>query len=142
MACTSFSSPFTCSSLTVRPRSVCVASVIRFYYLEQISRNDPTWGNVDSGIWTTVESSIGIISACLPVIASFLRTKIVAVATSVFRSKKSSPQASSAFTSPSAANTHKEKKGFARLVVGGPKGVDGNRQGSDGDEEMAMKLQG
>ncbi|KAL8659359.1 MAG: hypothetical protein Q9226_000479 [Calogaya cf. arnoldii] len=114
---------------------VCVASIVRFYYLEQISRNDPTWGNVNSGIWTTVESSIGIISACLPIMAPILRTKVVAVATSVFCFKKSS-QTSNTFTNPSAANVHKEKKGWARLVGAGSKGAGSERQGSDRDEEM------
>ncbi|KAL8849210.1 MAG: hypothetical protein Q9221_005788 [Calogaya cf. arnoldii] len=114
---------------------VCVASIIRFYCLEQISRNDPTWGNVNSGIWTTVESSIGIISACLPIMAPILRTKVVAVSTSVFRSKKLS-QTSNTFTNPSAANEHKEKKGWARLVGAGAQDTGSEKQRSDGDEEM------
>ncbi|KAL8919518.1 MAG: hypothetical protein Q9208_006710 [Pyrenodesmia sp. 3 TL-2023] len=118
-------------------RSVCVASIIRFVYLEAISRNDPTWSNVDSIIWTAVEASIAIICACLPIMAPILRTKIVAVATTVFGSKKS-PQATAA---PSDGNTYKEKKGFARLVGTGPKGRSGTRQGSDGDEEMMVGTQ-
>ncbi|KAL8749864.1 MAG: hypothetical protein Q9184_006635 [Pyrenodesmia sp. 2 TL-2023] len=113
---------------------VCVASVVRFVHLESVSRSDPTWSNVDSINWTAVEASVGIICACLPIMAPFLRTKLVAIATSVFRSKKSQ-QATTAHTAPSAGNTYKEKKGFARLVGTGPK----TRQGSD--EEIMVGTQ-
>lgn len=136
----SFAAECTSSLLTIRLRSVCVASMIRFYYLEQISRNDPTWGNVNSTIWTTTESSVGIISACLPIMAPILRSKVVAVATSVFRSKRS-PRESMGFTGPSAANAHKEKKGFSRLAGAGLGDMGSSRQGSGGDEEKGVVSQ-
>ncbi|KAL8671650.1 MAG: hypothetical protein Q9168_003856 [Polycauliona sp. 1 TL-2023] len=120
---------------------VCVASMIRFYYLEQINRDDPTWGNVNSTIWTTIESSVGIISACLPVMAPFLRTKVAAVATSIFRSKKSLPS-SETFNGHGVTDAHKEKRGFLRLGRAKPTDAGSSKTGSDVDPEMGVDPQG
>ena len=46
--------------------SVCVASVIRVPYVAQISLLDPSWSDVYGAIWSIVELSLGIVSACLP----------------------------------------------------------------------------
>ncbi|KAL8995726.1 MAG: hypothetical protein Q9169_004584 [Polycauliona sp. 2 TL-2023] len=127
-------------SLTGRLYSVCVASIVRFYYLEQINRDDPTWGNVNSCIWTVVESSVGIISACLPVMAPFLRSKIAAVATSIFRSKTSG-QASVDLISHGATNAHKEKRGFSRLGRVKTRKTGSSSQGSDRDPEVGLESQ-
>ena len=51
-------------SLTVL--SVCVASIIRVPYIAQLSLLDPSWSDVYGAIWSIVELSLGIVSACLP----------------------------------------------------------------------------
>ncbi|KAL8854181.1 MAG: hypothetical protein Q9198_010935, partial [Flavoplaca austrocitrina] len=120
---------------------VCVASAIRFYYLEQIDRWDPTWGNVNSLIWTNIEPSVGIICACLPIMAPILRNKVAAVVFSVFRSKKS-PQESKTFAGSDTANPLKENEGFSRLgSTDLLKDADSSRQGSDGDVEKGSQGQ-
>lgn len=45
--------------------SACAASVIRVIAFNQVNFNDITYTMVDISIWSTVESSIGIICACL-----------------------------------------------------------------------------
>ena len=72
--------------------------------------------------------------------APILRSKVVDVATSVFRSKRS-PRESMGFTGPSAANAHKEKKGFSRLAGAGLGDMGSSRQGSGGDEEKGIVSQ-
>ncbi|KAL8916463.1 MAG: hypothetical protein Q9208_008495 [Pyrenodesmia sp. 3 TL-2023] len=55
----------------------CIAGVVRFCYLENVGKgSDPTWDTIDSAIWATVEPCIGIVSACLPVMAPLFRTHI------------------------------------------------------------------
>ncbi len=46
--------------------SVCAVSVVRIVTLARTDYNDPTWRLKDVFIWTSVEPSIGILSACLP----------------------------------------------------------------------------
>ncbi|PWY82709.1 integral membrane protein Pth11-like protein [Aspergillus eucalypticola CBS 122712] len=56
---------------------VCVASLIRIYYMTFLSRSvDITWimGNVF--IWSSVEPCIGIVCACLPTLQPLLRYTI------------------------------------------------------------------
>ncbi|KAI4190252.1 MAG: hypothetical protein L6R41_000922, partial [Letrouitia leprolyta] len=71
---------------------VCIASIVRFIYLQQLNRMDPTFTNINAGIWTTVEPCIGIVSACLPIMTPILHTNFVAFVTSTFRSKKATYQ--------------------------------------------------
>ncbi|KAL8788355.1 MAG: hypothetical protein Q9213_001752 [Squamulea squamosa] len=121
---------------------VCIASIVRFYYLEGIDTTpDPTWDTVNPSIWTTVEPCIGVVSACLPIMAPFLRTHIIAFSTSVFRSRKPWRGASSGYTRQSgSAGANKtgsrDRKSFGRI------GIDGkgsNLRGTQ-DEEMGIPL--
>lgn len=73
--------------------------------------------------------------------APILRNKVAAIASSVFRSKKS-PQGSKTFAGSDTANPQKGNEGFSRL--GGTelhKDADSSRQGSDGDVEKASQGQ-
>ncbi|KAL8905612.1 MAG: hypothetical protein Q9207_002522 [Kuettlingeria erythrocarpa] len=54
----------------------CVATIVRMVYIRQIVVIDPTWTQVDPGIWSAIEPCMGIVSACLPVIGPLLRTKL------------------------------------------------------------------
>ena len=47
-------------------RSVCAGSIVRIVQLNQINGFDVTWELRNVFIWTSVEPSIGILSACLP----------------------------------------------------------------------------
>ncbi|KAL8770166.1 MAG: hypothetical protein Q9209_004008 [Squamulea sp. 1 TL-2023] len=121
---------------------VCIASIVRFYYLEGIINSpDPTWDIVDPSIWTTVEPCIGVVSACLPIMAPFLRTHIMAFSTSVFRSRKPWRGADSGYTGqsgPAGANNSgsRDRKSFGRIRIDG-KGS--NLKGTQ-DEEMGIPL--
>lgn len=46
--------------------SACVASIVRVVAFDWIDFNDITYTMVPATIWTAIEQSVGIISACLP----------------------------------------------------------------------------
>lgn len=53
---------------------MCVASIVRIYYLVKLlSDTDLSWIMGPVFIWSSVEPSIGILSACLPVLGPLLR---------------------------------------------------------------------
>ncbi|KAF4413910.1 hypothetical protein CFRS1_v008429 [Colletotrichum fructicola] len=53
---------------------VCVASVVRIYYLNGLFQNiDVTWWMGPSFAWSSLERSVAIISACLPTFAPLFR---------------------------------------------------------------------
>ncbi|CAD6575983.1 MAG: hypothetical protein ASARMPREDX12_007667 [Alectoria sarmentosa] len=45
---------------------VCAISIIRISKLASVNYDDPTWRLVDVYLWTSLENSVGIASACLP----------------------------------------------------------------------------
>ncbi|KAL9064142.1 MAG: hypothetical protein Q9157_007943 [Trypethelium eluteriae] len=45
---------------------VCIVSIVRIQLLASLNPSDPTWSQVYPGIWTCVESSIGVVVACIP----------------------------------------------------------------------------
>ncbi|RAH41953.1 uncharacterized protein BO95DRAFT_371900 [Aspergillus brunneoviolaceus CBS 621.78] len=53
---------------------VCVASAIRIYYFTFVNSVDVTWILGDVFIWSSIEPSIGIFCACLPVLQPLFRT--------------------------------------------------------------------
>ncbi|KAI4252331.1 MAG: hypothetical protein LQ352_004359 [Teloschistes flavicans] len=116
---------------------VCVTSIVRLYYLEAVDSGhgvDPTWENVNAAIWSCVEPCIGIVCACLPVMSPLLRTHVVSLATSAFRSrsKRSKQSGSSGYTGEGSSRS---RKGFGSLgegKVGRERGVQ--------DEEMGIPL--
>jgi len=61
--------------LTTRPlhRSTIVCSIIRVKVNSDLDLKDPTWGYTGSMIWSTIEGNVGVICACLPVLAPLLR---------------------------------------------------------------------
>ncbi|CAO1599702.1 hypothetical protein XANCAGTX0491_003418 [Xanthoria calcicola] len=117
---------------------VCVASIMRFYYLESVGKGvDPTWDNVDVMIWSTVEPCVGVVCACLPVMGPLLRTHIMSFTTSVFRSdSKWSKEASSGFSAQSGSahtGASRDRKSFGKI---GERGKGGGGH----DEEMGIPL--
>ncbi|GFF30782.1 conserved hypothetical protein [Aspergillus udagawae] len=56
---------------------VCVASVIRIYFMTFLSRSlDITWIMGDVFIWSSVEPCIGIVCACLPTLQPLLKSTL------------------------------------------------------------------
>ncbi|KAL9630232.1 MAG: hypothetical protein Q9164_006526, partial [Protoblastenia rupestris] len=53
---------------------VCVTSIIRLTTIDELTLTDPTYTDVPSAIWTPVECSVAVISACLPVMKPLFRT--------------------------------------------------------------------
>ncbi|KAL9031243.1 MAG: hypothetical protein Q9196_000711 [Gyalolechia fulgens] len=154
---------------------VCIASIMRFYYLENygegrdvtcqflfsvppitlldkkslaifVSTTNRTRNGlgdfIDSGIWSTVEPCIGAVSACLPIIGTYLRTRMIPFSSSVFRSGKQSGGAGPGYswrTGGSAAmgnNGSADRRSFGRI---GGESRGGHLQGSQ-DEEMGIPL--
>ena len=56
------------------PPSVCVASMVRIFYLSKVATTDPTWTAVDPSMWSSIELCLGVVSACLPTMRPLLRT--------------------------------------------------------------------
>ena len=48
---------------------VCVISIIRLVYLGRISADDITWTDAWGGLWSSIEVSLDVVGACLPVVA-------------------------------------------------------------------------
>lgn len=57
------------------PFSVCISSIVRLCYLSQIDNNDITYTLVAVGNWTSVETPLAVICACLPILPSLFRFK-------------------------------------------------------------------
>ena len=55
-------------------RSTIVCSIIRVKVNSDINLTDTTWSYVDSMIWSTIEPDVGVICACLPVLAPVIRS--------------------------------------------------------------------
>jgi hypothetical protein len=54
--------------------SVCVASIVRIYYLNGLSTHlDASWWMGPSFAWSSIEPSVAIIAACLPTFAPLFR---------------------------------------------------------------------
>lgn len=45
---------------------VCIFGIIRCWAVTQASATDPTWDNVQGGIWSDVEVTVGLVCASLP----------------------------------------------------------------------------
>ncbi|KAI4272273.1 MAG: hypothetical protein LQ337_005394 [Flavoplaca oasis] len=58
---------------------VCITSIVRFFYVGQIVPFDATWTQVNVTIWSVIEPSTGIVSACLPIMGPLLRLRIADV---------------------------------------------------------------
>ena len=59
------------------PNSVCVASLVRIYYMTFLSKSvDITWEMGNVFIWSSVEPCVGIVCACLPTLQPLLRYSI------------------------------------------------------------------
>lgn len=55
--------------------SVCISSIVRLCYLGQIDNNDITYTLVAVGNWTSIETPLAVICACLPILPSLFRFK-------------------------------------------------------------------
>ncbi|KAL8734353.1 MAG: hypothetical protein Q9166_001551 [cf. Caloplaca sp. 2 TL-2023] len=116
---------------------VCVAGIVRFFYIRQIVPFDATWTQVDPAIWSSVEPSIGIVSACLPIMGPIFRTRLTEIrSTSRFsRSKSGTANRSGAPDGGLAAQKNMqtpEKPAPAAMVY--------TKSRDTSDEEMAMPL--
>ncbi|KAL8709463.1 MAG: hypothetical protein Q9220_005846 [cf. Caloplaca sp. 1 TL-2023] len=119
---------------------VCIASIVRFFYLHEVVPEDATWTQVNPAIWSIVEPSMGIVSASLPIIGPIFRTRITSVrSTSWFSRSKVSGQGSSSYGSGSRSlgrpNAYDEvaKKPVVVATVY-------SRDTEESDEEMGMPL--
>ncbi|KAL8811274.1 MAG: hypothetical protein Q9200_001935 [Gallowayella weberi] len=115
---------------------VCVATIVRIQYIPQIVPVDPTWTQVNPGIWSTIEPCMGIVSACLPVIGPLLRTKLGSIGGSSWlsRSKRSGngvSYGSDAFDRRN--NSALQKKSAVSATIY-------SKDRSQSDEEMAVPL--
>ncbi|KAL8944881.1 MAG: hypothetical protein Q9216_000171 [Gyalolechia sp. 2 TL-2023] len=115
---------------------VCVASIVRMFYVHQVVPVNPTWTQVDPAIWSTVEPCIGIVSACLPIIGPACRRRSGSTRTKSWRSwTKRSTQSSSYVTNSGDRHTvpgSLQKKPAATATV--------YSRDTQSDEEMALPL--
>jgi len=45
---------------------ICVIGIIRLFFLATLKMNDATYSLVDTYIWSSIETNVGVICACLP----------------------------------------------------------------------------
>ena len=62
------------SLLTPYFRSVCITSIIRLSTISSLSIIDLSYTDVPSAIWTSVECSVAVVSACLPTLKPLFRS--------------------------------------------------------------------
>ena len=58
------------------PHSVCITSIIRVVAVSKITLSDASWVNTYPAIWAFVETSIAVVSACLPTLRPVYRYAI------------------------------------------------------------------
>ncbi|KAJ5263387.1 hypothetical protein N7478_010992 [Penicillium angulare] len=79
------------SSIFLLGGFVCVASIMRIYYMSFLNSDvDVNWIMSDVYVWSTVEPSIGIICACLPTFKPLLRWTFKALRLSLLSSSSKS----------------------------------------------------
>ncbi|PYH86773.1 hypothetical protein BO82DRAFT_360506 [Aspergillus uvarum CBS 121591] len=61
------------NEVTVFLHYVCIISVVRLENLIAISNADITWSDTCSHLWTAIESSLGVVVACLPSLMPIVR---------------------------------------------------------------------
>ncbi|KAL8900042.1 MAG: hypothetical protein Q9207_005880 [Kuettlingeria erythrocarpa] len=105
---------------------VCITSIVRFFYVGQIIPFDATWTQSNVTIWSTVEPSTGILSACLPIMGPLLRIKMTDVRSLSWFGRSSS---SCARDAGAAAERQIDLQMPEKAL---------SRETSAGDEEMAM----
>ncbi|CAF9942111.1 hypothetical protein IMSHALPRED_003206 [Imshaugia aleurites] len=74
---------------------VCIISIVRISKIAAVNYDDPTWRLVDVYVWTALENSVGILSACLPTMRPLVGRFVSGGAKSGSSNKKdgrSSPQ--------------------------------------------------
>ena len=54
--------------------SVCITSIVRLANIDNLDVMDPSFSYVAPAIWTSVECSVAVISACLPTLKPLFRT--------------------------------------------------------------------
>ena len=77
--------------------SVIAVSIARVAVLANVKLFDITWNFVDAGIWTSVEPSIAVVSACLPILRSLWiwnRKRTQAKSTNTMQTRSRSPMQS------------------------------------------------
>ena len=45
---------------------MCVVSIVRVVYINDVSLADPAWDDVNAGMLSVIEACVGVVSACLP----------------------------------------------------------------------------
>ncbi|OBR14431.1 Pth11-like integral membrane protein [Colletotrichum higginsianum IMI 349063] len=123
---------------------VCVASAVRIWYLERFSKaQDVTWMMGPVFIWSAIEPSVAIVSACLAHLAplrKIVRNKI----SSTQRSAQSGPSSNSApwRSGKAAGNSSSQKGSGALFTYGGSRfnfgGGDGMLKLKGSDDEIGL----
>ncbi|WYZ40792.1 hypothetical protein EsH8_IV_001133 [Colletotrichum jinshuiense] len=121
---------------------VCVASIVRIWYLNKFSKaQDITWMMGPVFIWSAIEPSIAIVSACLPHLAP-LRRLVHHKLSSTQRSGQSGPSSGSTpWRSGGTGNNSQNGKGVL-FTYGGSRfnfgGGDGMLKLKESDDEIGL----
>ncbi|KAM0800100.1 hypothetical protein BDR22DRAFT_852859 [Usnea florida] len=96
---------------------VCATSIVRTVKLVSVGHQDPTYSLTSVFIWTSVEPSVGIISACLPILRPLFGHWLSATVPSRSKSGKepSAKRTTSSSQPASASLASPAKDGFTRL---------------------------
>ncbi|KAL9630780.1 MAG: hypothetical protein Q9164_006247 [Protoblastenia rupestris] len=121
---------------------VCAISIVRIITLKNYNPIDPTWNCVDIFLWTIVESSIAILSACLPTLRPLFGSLLSRSSADLTSDSKPSQlrvrssvklETLTDSTRPVWSSTPEgTKSGFTRLDGEGDMGLGSTGAGSDG----------
>ncbi|OLN83274.1 hypothetical protein CCHL11_03007 [Colletotrichum chlorophyti] len=137
---------FAVCSIMLLGSFVCVASVVRIWYLDKFSKaQDVTWMMGPVFIWSAIEPSVAIVSACLPHLAP-LRRLVRHRISSTNRSGHSGPSGPSTGGTPwrsGEGTRNKSQKGAGALFTyGGSRfnfgAGDGMLKMKESDDEIGL----
>ncbi|USP81674.1 hypothetical protein yc1106_08948 [Curvularia clavata] len=97
---------------------VCIVSILRLQSLVAISNSsDQTYDNPPAATWSSVETNVGIICACLPLLRPLLTKYFPRAFPSRHRSNYSRPNYAATFGSKGGSKALRSKQGYALDVT-------------------------
>ncbi|KAL2860649.1 hypothetical protein BJX68DRAFT_90142 [Aspergillus pseudodeflectus] len=125
---------------------VCVVSLLRIISFNQANRDDPTFTQIYSSTWSSVEQGVGIVCACLPTLRPLRRLwtdmrKRGSTGTGTATSKRDKDNLSSPPESKRSSRCASERSHESALELGNGHGNSGRPWlGGGGEHEIELSL--
>ncbi|KAF9692270.1 hypothetical protein EKO04_009802 [Ascochyta lentis] len=121
---------------------VCLVSCIRLQSLVAVSNSsDPTYDNPSAAAWSSVESSVGIICSCLPLLRPLVTRWLPDVLPSYKRSFKSKQKPYATMSSKNCREDAKHQKEFSLELQPIQKSSSGSSEDRNWDIQVITEIQ-